>query len=73
MNGAINQKEKMGLSMKNYQVLLDAYQKIGQVLDMQKAKEQGAKLKSLYGIWQGIKVEEKDFKEAEKSLFKTDL
>ena len=49
--------------MKNYQVLLDAYQKIGQVLDMQNLKEQGAKLKTLYGIWQGIEVEEKDLKE----------
>ena len=53
--------------------LLEAYQKIGQILASKKIKKTPSFLKSLYGIWEGIKVDEKDFEEAKKSLFKSSV
>lgn len=62
------------LSAKDYQVLLEAYQKLGEFLIANKKKKKiTPSLKTLYGIWKGVKVDEQDFEKAEKSLFKTSL
>lgn len=66
-------QEKIALSTKDYQALLEAYKKIGSVLGAEKKKKVVSSLKTLYGIWQGVKVNEEDFAETEKSLFKTSL
>ena len=69
--------EKVVLSKNDYLKLLEAYQKIGQILIFQKKKKSVPTfkpvLKSLHGIWKGIKIDEKDFQGAKKSLFKSSL
>ena len=65
--------KKINLSKDDFLKLLDAYQKIGQILSSKKMKKTVSvipTMKSLYGIWKGIKVDEKDFESAKKSLFK---
>lgn len=69
----IKKQEKVVLSTKDYQALLEAYKKIGSVLAAEKKKKIFSPLKTLYGIWQGVKVNEEDFAETEKSLFRTSL
>jgi hypothetical protein len=61
------------LSKEDYLKLLEAYQELGEILISKKKKKVVSSLKTLYGIWKGVKVEEKDFEEAKKSLFKTSL
>jgi len=61
------------LSKEDYLKLLETYQKLGEILISQKKKKIASSFKTLYGIWKGVRVEEKDFKEAKKSLFKTSL
>lgn len=61
------------LSKEDYLKLLETYQKLGEILISQKKKKIVSSFKTLYGIWKGVRVEEKDFKEAKKSLFKTSL
>lgn len=63
--------EEISFSQKDYQTLLEPYQKLGEVLISKKKKKGSPFLKTLYGIWKGTKVHEKDFEEAKKSLFKT--
>ncbi len=65
--------EKITISKKEYLKLSEAYKKMGEVLLGKKKKQSGSgkRLKSLYGIWKGAKVNEEDFKGAKKSLFKT--
>lgn len=72
-NSLTENTKEMLLSTKDYQTLLDAYQKIGKVLTVQKEKKKVVLLKTLYGIWKNAKVNEVDFKKAENSLFKTSL
>jgi len=43
--------------------LLQIYKKLGEVLGVKKNKKVPP-LKSLYGIWKGIKVDEEDFEKA---------
>lgn len=73
MPKALAEKSEITLSTKDYQALFEAYQKLGQFLAIQKKKKATPLLKTLYGIWQGVKVNEEDFESAEKSLFKTSL
>jgi len=61
------------LSKEDYLKLLELYQKLGEVLSFKKKKRTAPSLKTLYGIWKGVKVNEKDFEEAKKSLFKKSL
>ena len=61
------------LSKEDYLKLLQAYQKLGEALISKKKREIVSPLKTLYGIWKGVRIEEKDFTEAKKSLFKTSL
>jgi len=61
------------LSKKDYLELLNIYQKLEKILLLPKKKKTFPSLKTLYGIWKGVKVEEKDFEDAKKSLFKTSL
>lgn len=63
------------LSKETYLKLLETYQKLGEILICPKKKKLVAvpSLKTLYGIWERVKVDKKDFKEAEKPLFKTSL
>jgi len=61
------------LSKEDYLRLLEIYQKLEEILISKKKKKVTPSLKTLYGIWKGVKVEEKDFEEAKKSLFKTSL
>ncbi len=65
--------EKITISKKEYLKLSEAYKKMGDLLFGKKKKHpsSGKKVKSLYGIWKGVKVNEEDFKGAKKSLFKT--
>ncbi len=73
MDTLIKQKQT-GLSTKEYQTLFEVYQKLDQFFSTQKKeKQEKPLLKTLYGIWKGVKIDEQDFEKAEKSLFKTDL
>lgn len=69
--------EKVTLSKNDYLKLLEAYQKIGQILIFQEKKKAVSTfkpaLKSLHGIWKGVKIDEKDFQRAKQSLFKFSL
>jgi hypothetical protein len=67
----VEKTENITLTKKDYQKLLEAWQKLGEILASQKRKKGSPALKTLYGIWKGVKVNEKDFKEAKKSLFKS--
>jgi len=71
----ITELEKIIVSKKELQKLLAAYQMLGSFLDSQKGKKNNKtpSLKTLYGIWKGANVNEKDFAFAKKSLFKTSL
>jgi len=69
---SVKNQKNITLSKENYLKLLEIYQKLEEIL-ISKKKKITPSLKTLYGIWKGIKVNEKDFKEAEKSLFKTSL
>ena len=61
------------LSKKEYLKLVEAYQKIGEILYTPKKKKVRSAPATLYGIWEGIKVDEKDFRNAKKSLFPSSL
>ncbi len=62
------------LSKKDYLKFLEIYQKLGEILICPKEKKvKISSLKTLYGIWGKAEINEKDFKEVEKSLFKTSL
>ena len=61
--------ENIILSKKDYWKLMEAYQKISEILHAQKKKKVIPAPHSLYGIWEGVEVEEKDFQDAKKSLF----
>lgn len=65
-------KNTVIFSQKDYSRLVDAYKKIGEILVSKKTKTNISfpKFKSLYGVWENIKVNEKDFETAKKSLFK---
>jgi hypothetical protein len=63
----------IALSKEDYLKLLELYQKLGEILILKKKKKTTPSLKTLYGIWKGVKVNEEDFKRAKKSLFKTSL
>jgi|GEM_PF-6154692 hypothetical protein len=65
--------KKVILPEEDYLKLLELYQKLGEILTFKKKKKAVSSLKSLYGIWKGVKVEEEDFEKAKKSLFKTSL
>jgi hypothetical protein len=65
--------KNIALSKEDYLKLLELYQKLGEILILKKKKKTTSPLKTLYGIWKGIKVNEEDFKSAKKSLFKTSL
>ena len=71
----INEKDLKNiiLSREEYLKLLKIYQKLGEILISKKKKEMTPSLKTLYGIWKGVKIEEEDFEKAKKSLFKTSL
>lgn len=68
-----NQKNIV-LSKEDYLKLLEIYQKLKEIL-MSKKEEKKVipSLKSFYGIWKGVKIDEKDFEKTKKSLFKTSL
>jgi len=61
------------LSKEEYLKLVGAYKKIGEILYSPKKKKVSVAPPTLYGIWEGIKVEEKDFQNAKKSLFPSSL
>ncbi|MCG2698443.1 hypothetical protein L6307_05175 [Candidatus Parcubacteria bacterium] len=61
------------LPKKDYLELLEVYQKLGVILFPKEKKKSASALKTLYGIWQGAKVDEKDFQQAKQSLFKASL
>jgi hypothetical protein len=65
--------KNIALSKEDYLKLLELYQKLGEILILKKKKKTTSLLKTLYGIWKGVKVDEEDFKRSEKSLFKTSL
>jgi hypothetical protein len=65
--------KNIALSKEDYLKLLELYQKLGEILILKKKRKTASSLKSLYGIWKGVKVDEEDFKSAKKSLFKTSL
>lgn len=70
------EKEKVNLSKNDLQKLLQAYQIIGSFLAGQKKKklvQVSQSLKTLYGVWKGVKVNEDDFSVVKKSLFKNSL
>ena len=58
------------LSKEDYIKLLEVYQKLKEILASKEEKKITPSLKTLYGIWKGVKVNEEDFEEAKKSLFK---
>lgn len=61
--------ENITLSQLEYKKLLEVYKKLGEILTSKKKKRGAPSLETLYGICKGAKVNEKDFKEVEKSLF----
>lgn len=61
------------LSKEDYLKLMNIYQKLEEILLSSKKKKAASSLKTLYGIWKGIKIEEKDFEGAKESLLKTSL
>ena len=66
-------KEAIYLSKEEYLKLLEIYKKLGEILVSKKTKKNKASFKSLYGIWKGVKIDEEDFEEIKKSLFKSSL
>lgn len=68
----VKNSNNVTLSKKDYLKLLEIYQNLEEIL-ISKKKKIAPSLKTLFEIWKGIKVNEKDFKEAKKSLFKTSL
>jgi len=66
-------KNTISLSEEEYSKFLEVYKKLGQILISKKIKKIKPSLKSLYGIWEGVKVDKEDFEKAKKSLFKTSL
>jgi len=71
-NTLIKNQKNITLSKEDYLKLLELYKKIEEIL-IPKKKKKTTPLKTLYGIWKGIKIDEKDFKEAKRSLFKPSL
>ena len=65
--------EHIMLSKEDYLKLTEAYQKISEILYAPKKKKNLPPFHTLYGIWKGVKVNEKDFQETEKSLFPSSL
>ena len=61
------------LSKEEYLKLVEAYKKIGKVLYSPKKKKSATAPHTLYGIWEGVKVDEEDFQDADKSLFPSSL
>lgn len=61
------------LSKEDYLKLLEIYHKLEEILASKKKKKVTSSLKTLYGIWKETRIDEKDFKEVKKSLFKTSL
>lgn len=72
-NVATKNAENIILSKKDYWKLMEAYQKISEILYAQKKKKVIPAPYSLYGIWKSVKVDEKDFQNAKKSLFPSSL
>ncbi|MEK7542653.1 MAG: hypothetical protein AAB524_03050 [Patescibacteria group bacterium] len=72
-NVAAKNAENIILSKKDYRKLMEAYQKISEILYTQKKKKALTAPHSLYGIWKGVKVNERDFQHAKKSLFPSSL
>lgn len=70
---SVKNSNNIVLPKEDYFQLLEVYQKLGLVLFPEKKKKNIPVLKSLYGIWQGVKIDEKDFQQAKQSLFKTSL
>lgn len=68
----LKKQKNITLSREEYLTLLEIYKKLEKILGAKKKKTIPS-LKSLYGIWKGIKVDEKDFEKAKKSLFKVSL
>lgn len=68
-NVATKNAENIILSKKDYWKLMEAYQKISEILYTQKKKKGVSTPPTLYGIWKGVKVDEEDFQNAKKSLF----
>jgi len=72
-NTLIKNQKNIPLSKEDYLKLLELYKKLEEILIPKKKKKTISPLKTLYGIWKGIKIDEKDFKEAKRSLFKPSL
>jgi len=69
----IKNSKNIILSKEMYLKFLETYQKLGKILVFSKEKKTSSPLKTLYGIWEGVKINEEDFKRAKKSLFKISL
>jgi len=65
--------QEVTLSREEYLKLVEAYQRMGKVLYSPKNKKSAITPHTLYGIWEGVKVEEKDFQNAKRSLFPSSL
>lgn len=72
-NTLIKNQKNIALSKEDYLKLLELYKKLEEILIPKKKKKTIPPLKTLYGIWKGIKIDEKDFKEVKRSLFKPSL
>lgn len=73
MAEVLTKQKNIGLSVKQYQALAEAYQKLGELFAVENQAKQKPSLKTLKGIWKGVEVNDEDFEVAEKSLFKTAL
>lgn len=72
-NAVTKTSKSIILSHNDYAKLLEAYQKISEVLYVQKKKKSPSAPDTLYGIWEGVKIDEQDFQNAKKSLFPPSL
>jgi len=69
----IKYPKNITLPKEDYLKLLQIYKELEKILVFPKKKKSTSSLKTLYGIWKGIKINENDFEMAKKSLFKNSL
>lgn len=73
VNAVTKNSKSITLSHNDYMKLLEVYQKISEILYVQKKRKESSPFHTLYGIWEGVTVDEQDFQNAKKSLFPSSL